>query len=247
VNFVGERVTVSVVDEGVGNGPVNVVLRDLTVVQESSLSIHDERLLVGGRRFLLVPTYRWCSRLDLGAADDRSVRGLVAVSREDMAARAPAGSLAWLLHEDAPVRCGFEIPCNQEIERGVQLLFGGREAEGVRRLCGTGIGLTPGGDDFLVGHLAARHVLAWLGIDRFVMPFAEFRRHTPQTTLLSGTALTMAAEGSFAAPVKALVEGLSRGDGAAVSAHGDRLLRMGATSGADLLTGMFCTLERALS
>jgi len=43
------------------------------------------------------------------------------------------------------------------------------------------------------------------------------------------------------------VEALAAGDADAVRVRGDRLLRLGSTSGADLTTGILRTLEEGLS
>jgi len=247
INFTCGNAVVSLVDRAVGDGPVNIVMRDLAATRTSSLTIRGEKLSLDGRCFRLAPVRRWTSHLNLEVVRGPRVRQLAAEACEETAARAPTRSLAWLLRREAPEPGGFESACCREISEGVHLLFRGKEQEGVTRLCGTGIGLTPSGDDFIVGHLAARHLLEGLGIGRFTLPFDQFHRFAAHTTFLSRAALILAAEGSFAAPVKGFVEALGAGDGEAVRVCGTRLLGMGSTSGADVLTGMLSTLEEGLS
>jgi hypothetical protein len=109
-------------------------------------------------------------------------------------------------------------------------------AEAADALVGFGEGLTPAGDDCLLGALAAIHRLApgWLAThaaerDRV----AEAARS--RTTDLARDFLLEALDGRFAEPVLAILTALS-GDEAAAAAG--RLLSMGATSGADTLCGI---------
>lgn len=109
-------------------------------------------------------------------------------------------------------------------------------ADAACRLIGFGEGLTPAGDDCVLGTLAAVHRLApaWLTshtdqCDRL----AEAAR--TGTTDLSREFLFEALDGRFAEPVLAL---LAAPSGDLARDAGRRLLAMGATSGADTLGGI---------
>lgn len=109
-------------------------------------------------------------------------------------------------------------------------------ADAACSLIGFGEGLTPAGDDCVLGALAAIHRLApgWLAAhagqrDRL----AEAARR--RTTDVARDFLLEALDGRFAEPVLALLTALS--DDLAGSAA-RRLLAMGATSGADTLCGI---------
>ncbi len=110
-----------------------------------------------------------------------------------------------------------------------------------RRLAGLGGGLTPAGDDFLVGAVHA----AWLthppreaALLSEVIAFAA----TPLTTRLSAAWLRAAARGEAAAPWHALVEALAACDETALLAAARRILSIGHTSGADALAGCVAAL-----
>jgi len=101
-------------------------------------------------------------------------------------------------------------------------------------LIGLGEGLTPAGDDCVVGALAAIHHLApgWLE-PHAVRAIAEAACH--RTTDVARDFLLEALAGRFAEPVLAV---LAAPSAARATDAARRLLAMGATSGADTLDGL---------
>ncbi|NLI22460.1 MAG: DUF2877 domain-containing protein [Clostridiales bacterium] len=109
-----------------------------------------------------------------------------------------------------------------------------------RRWLGLGPGLTPAFDDLCVGAMAARRALG----DRRAFPLPDLSR----TTEISARYLTLAAEGYFSEPLCDVVAALF-GNGDLGRSVG-RLASVGATSGADMLTGIrlaVCGLPAAAS
>jgi hypothetical protein len=116
-----------------------------------------------------------------------------------------------------------------------------------RSLVGLGPGLTPSGDDFLVGVFAALHVRQspgeWLSaICAEVMAGARER-----TNVISIAALEEAARGRVRESLQALVEALLIGNEASVHTGLARVLAIGSTSGRDMIAGVLCGLEAHLS
>ena len=115
----------------------------------------------------------------------------------------------------------------------------------VHRLVGWGEGLTPAGDDALVGLLAALPALAQTDANR-----AAFRRslsaavvaRVARTTDISAHYLRLAAHGDFNADVTRLTHALVGADesdaGAGLHEALETALGVGATSGADMVAGM---------
>ena len=101
-------------------------------------------------------------------------------------------------------------------------------------LLGLGEGLTPAGDDCLVGALAVLHAVGMLVGTPGLAP-AIARAAADRTTTVGREFVIDALAGRFSAPVLALVRARSAHE-AAVAAG--RLACLGATSGADILTGM---------
>ncbi len=107
-----------------------------------------------------------------------------------------------------------------------------RLREGTGRLAGLGAGLTPSGDDLLVGVM----LWAWLAhptpaaLGREIVAAAAGR-----TTVLSAAFLRAAARGECSDPWHALLETLATGQEITAATRG--ILAHGATSGADALAG----------
>jgi hypothetical protein len=153
--------------------------------------------------------------------------------------RGPLGFAADALPERAgaqALRSPTGARARQALARGIAAGDARAFADAACALIGFGEGLTPAGDDCVLGALAAVHRLApaWLAAhagqrDRL----AEAARS--RTTDLARDFLLEAFDGRFAEPVLALLTALSdesAGDAAR------RLLAMGATSGADTLCGI---------
>ena len=110
------------------------------------------------------------------------------------------------------------------------------------RLVGWGEGLTPAGDDFLVGLAGALHALRGGGALRraFVARVAAFlSAQRSRTTPFAAHALALAATGDFNGDVLRALDALrSEPDARAAERTLSDVLAVGATSGADMLTGM---------
>jgi hypothetical protein len=110
-------------------------------------------------------------------------------------------------------------------------------AEAAEQLAGLGPGLTPAGDDYLVGVMAA----LWLaGKAPLAQEIAQVA--IPRTTLLSGAFLKAAAQGHYVEGWQLLAGALLRGDEPAMAEACEKLYSWGATSGRAGLAGFAATL-----
>ncbi|MEZ4733147.1 MAG: DUF2877 domain-containing protein [Caldilineaceae bacterium] len=110
--------------------------------------------------------------------------------------------------------------------------------DGVTRLAGLGPGLTPAGDDFLVGLLAALHGYRRPMQEdqtRFCQRIAQTA--APLTTQLSAHWLHHAGQGDFGEAWHQLIIALNSGATDAITTAAHRILTTGATSGVDAMNG----------
>lgn len=112
------------------------------------------------------------------------------------------------------------------------------------RLCGRGPGLTPSGDDFLAGWLAAGWLLygpqpAFLANCRQITEIASQR-----TNILSQCWLAHAASGAVAYPIQQLLAALPTSDHERLEQTASSVLALGATSGHDLLQGILAAITQ---
>ena len=160
-----------------------------------------------------------------------------AVARAALAAAslAPAGGFGPLLRsldeEDGDLFRAAARPALRALLAAAQR--GDRRAAEVAAssLVGLGVGLTPSGDDVLVGFTAALTVAR----DTLAGPIARVAAGAGlRTTLIARTYLDHAARGEYAERVHHLIAAVADGDEALVA----RGMSWGATSGADLMLGI---------
>ncbi len=109
----------------------------------------------------------------------------------------------------------------------------------VKALVGLGEGLTPSGDDCLVGLLAVLHVTGFLPCCAGSPVHAQFCQCVRLgTSQLSGEFLRCAFEGHFAEPLVMLVRALWAPATAAWPAHAATLAAVGHSSGVDAMVGI---------
>ena len=193
---------------------------------------------------------RWSPRLAASAelADAAGARWKrrTAATRAVARARASAGGFGPLLREDVasgPDSCmDVARPALAALIDALEMGDRRRAAETATRLIGLGQGLTPSGDDVLVGIEAALHALAQptAGFVALATGGVEAR-----TTALAATLLRHAAAGEFAQRLHVLLATLLGSDDEAIPAAIDRAVAWGATSGTDCLLGVLVGLDVA--
>jgi hypothetical protein len=242
-NLINDRGQVlSVVVPAIGNGPFNVVVeRDeirfqAGVDSRSSVSIFPTRMVLGNMVINTGQAKVWSSQPEWRQLHSR--RELIALQLLDLD--------DWIQRRAQPASL-FQSMRTGKAERS-DLLEATAYATAVgdlemcraaaRHLSGLGQGLTPAGDDFMLGAMHA----AWI-----MHPIETARRISealagaafPLTTSLSAAWLMAAARGEAGAVWHDLFAALSRGEPPLTRNTIDRLLSGGYTSGADALSGFF--------
>ncbi len=129
---------------------------------------------------------------------------------------------------------------------GMQRLDAELAREGVRKLVGLGAGLTPTGDDVLVGLLAA----TWAHIETAPQRAAwmqaltgTVREQSHRTNDISRSYLVLAVEGQFSSSLAALARAICSGSSPeTVHEAAEVAFRTGHTSGLDAVTGLLAGL-----
>ncbi|MEO8628042.1 MAG: DUF2877 domain-containing protein [Betaproteobacteria bacterium] len=108
-------------------------------------------------------------------------------------------------------------------------------------IIGLGVGLTPSGDDLIVGYLAA--LWSQISLDATLQPLLEQLRApmqsmTTKTGAISRQFILDASEGEFSEPLVDLVRAIADGDDERVAITAARALRIGHSSGADAVLGL---------
>lgn len=115
-----------------------------------------------------------------------------------------------------------------------------------RGLVGLGPGLTPSGDDFLVGLFAVLRLPGGPCADGDDICLAVLCDLHERTNAISAAALRAAAQGQVRASLQALLHEMVAGDGVGLDRALARVLAIGSTSGADMAAGVAGGLEAQL-
>lgn len=244
---------------GVGGGLPNGILADLGP-DWRAIGLHPGMLVVASDAKIRVPDAgleieiaaapRWSPRLHASAeaAEASAARWSrrSAATRTVARARASAGGFGSLLREAVAHDPGGYLDVARPSLAGliVALEIGDRRcaAQAATRLIGLGPGLTPSGDDVLVGIEAALHALAQPTAGFLVLATGGVESGT---TELAATLLRHAAVGEFAERLHLLLAVLLGSDDEAIPAVIDRAVAWGATSGTDCLLGVLIGLDVA--
>jgi hypothetical protein len=141
-------------------------------------------------------------------------------------------------------------PFREVIETALETFRAGARPSELTAIVGVGSGLTPSGDDVLVGVLAGLDAAHWVG--RTIPGLREqivvaLGSSVSRTTRLSAQMLAAAAARLYAEPVLAVLETVAESDPppAVTEQAVAALLAVGHRSGADTLRGIVAALERA--
>lgn len=249
VNFRCEKQLVSVVDEEIGDGPLNIVIRDfdgqLTTREPAPLVITANTVMLGDNRFEFTDHDYYRSTVVLDGWEPRLFHHNLSVLADELRTASSPKSLAFLLdeHRTANFRPGFERAFTEQIRHGVDLMMNGHLLDGVRTLRGCGLGLTPSGDDFIAGLLIGLNLLQQLrGRDYQEIADGVFRI-AKAGNIFSNSFLDLARRGLLFGRMKELVLALIHESDEMVRKSAARLMAIGGSSGADLGTGFLLTVR----
>ena len=228
----GDEDIVAVVWPEVGNGPFHIVLAQPVAFDFARPGIaaqwQADVLTAGGLRISLARARRWNPRLESIRLPARSLAALQSCAQaSDLFRQRREGmdrnTLARLQMGGALMARGVQQEDDTALRKGVSLL------------AGLGPGLTPAGDDYLLGVLARLQLDAALpGIDLLTPSLNTAVRFT---TRLSRVWLRHAMQGQFDARWHALAAVLPGKEEKAICRAAEGILRVGASSGPQALAG----------
>jgi len=243
---------IALVAPEIDDGPLNIVLGNwpglLSGVQAGMpVAYVPSRLVLDGLRIELEAAHTWqpCPDWEMlrgrRAAIESSLSSLESLCLD----HDPDNVLLSLLGASSPVRGRTAMLAQRYCEAAGQLEAGWRGdkdalIEGGAALAGLGDGLTPAGDDFMVG-VALWAWLAHPSPERFCSTLATAA--APRTTTLSAAFLRAAACGQCSAAWHLLLAALAEGRSAEIGRAAREVLAHGASSGMDALIG-FLYLSR---
>lgn len=241
---------------GVDNAP-NTAILDIGGFDTADIAVNDqitgtdEKLSVGNRlEVLLTEASGWDRELPGYPAAVGVLRANLRLLRSHLAHVGEAGGMLARRGAVSEFDAAVTALLGQRATSLVQALSRADFACACRHaksMLGLGPGLTPSGDDFLVGLFAVLNIPAspchgWLGGGADVLDGAE-----RSTNAISLAALTQAADGRVRESIAALIEHLMYGAPQGLIAPLRRVLAIGSTSGSDIVAGILCGFELNIS
>lgn len=247
--------TITVTDVGEGGVPSGVGVVDMPDLRQHGVQRGDAAHLVSGRGVLIGPdsvfidltgAESWSSQLPL---PPRLVVRPIALDAAHAAAARHASA-----HGLGPLVCPsvgmtpVATRAAETIASALGALATGEPAQAAHAiipLIGLGEGLTPSGDDFIVGLVAVLTAGDHPAVTTFARTCAAAA--VGLTTIVGIDLLQHAAAGRFVERVHDLISALYHDDAAATRTACTSLLRMGSTSGMDTLVGVLAGMDLLLA
>lgn len=253
INLVNQDARVlSVVSIVVGNGPFSLLVgedgfRELVTVQ-SLVSIEQNSLVAGELSVDFSQASPWDPRPQWGSLTQsqfqtlkQSVRAGLLSAGQDQNFPRVFGSTSGIVPFNSPFSRTAALAVEQ-IRKGFQLADWKAVLQGAADLTGLGVGLTPAGDDFLVGMMHGLWARAADQVEELCAAIAQTA--IPRTNTLSAAWLEAASQGEAAQVWHDLLSALQANQINGVRAAVQTILRTGETSGVDALTGFYFILNQ---
>ncbi|MGB7873260.1 MAG: DUF2877 domain-containing protein [Anaerolineales bacterium] len=249
-NLINERREVlSIVTPQIGNGPFNLVIEDDILFSEtlparSLISIRSDQLDLGDLNISTDKARLWSPRPDWEMLHTRRDKILNRIT----SLRAPTGAMrrefGIASSQSTFLAMTLPLPNCQSLSLDFTSALANSDNSSApkqtSKLAGLGVGLTPAGDDFILGAILAVWIIH---PPEIASVLAEEIANTaaPLTTSLSAAWLKSAGKGEAGILWHEFFDALVSGDAASVQLKIVKLLSVGETSGSDALAGFLGT------
>jgi hypothetical protein len=248
VNFTNGEHLLSLVQKVVGAGPLNIVVEGGNLHGIRVIEIENHSVLLGDRRYDFDVDQVFHSGMDFGPVNIAIFRKNLSIFEKLIIQTSHPKSLAFVLDERRvkAFESGFERAFVKRITDGVQQIYDRDIISGVKMLQGCGFGLTPSGDDFIAGLLVGLNFIQKMFGSNLSALIAAVYEASIDSNIFSNAFLYLAKEGLLFEKLKKLILALIHGGEKEVYECTGSLFSVGGTSGADLATGFFMTVEAEL-
>jgi len=241
INFCDGRGIISFVTEKIGSGPNNIVFGTKAPIQwfrNTEVEIRAYSLHVGD---VVIPTSgipRFNSAVDV--PNLAMPKDGLKIFEQFLMDRAPARSLCCIFGatKETAFKTRFELAVIEAFKEAMENLTSGQIRNCIQKVQGLGWGLTPSGDDFIAGLLLGAHAFSKKSVSEIAAAI-DFSK----LTKLSAMFLRSAEMGNFSEPWLNLVSAIFSEDSERINTATQRILEIGASSGADMAVGIVASAK----
>ena len=244
VNYSFNNSLLSIVSKKIESGPINIVVDDIIQFLEDEIIIKSRRLLCSSFICNLEEHLKYNSEISRNVIADLKLETVINMLLPLLVESAPDLSLAFVFDESRKkyFKSSFERYFINRFSAGIERLRAGKAVECAEMINGLGFGLTPSGDDFIAGMLCALYLLQEITRREDLVSLREnICKAAESVNIISMNAMKMATNGRFGENFKNMVSALAQNDERKICEAVHNILNIGATSGADMLTGFLYT------
>ncbi len=247
VNFVNARDDIAFMTTDPDKmAAIGIYVKNAALSAFDSLHISKDSMVAGKEKIVRSSAAIYHSSLSYHETDAAVLKELIMEIPGKYATLFPPESMLFVLMPGKATGCkgGFDTHFANRACEAADCLLRGDFARATKLLKSSGRGLSPAGDDFIAGLLLGLHFNAFLSGKNLQGLADNIYQGALGTNLLVNAFLLQAKEGRCAALFKNFVLSLSQNK--QVPAGLKKLLAMGATSGADLLSGYIFSVKHNL-
>jgi hypothetical protein len=248
VNFFLGDSFVFLVNEGVGPGPLNIVIKGILPIAVKSLEIQDNCLFLNETKLFFETDKLYDPTVHLLDFNyDNFIQNLGFLERT-VNKLAPPLSLAFVLDSQrrSEFNSSFECEYIRRIDSGVNEILYGNILNGVKNIKGLGPGLTPAGDDFNCGMLIAMYLINLISRAKLQQSMNMIYKEAVGCNLFTNVFLLCALNGLMFYKFRELVNAVLYSNEITVNEKTISVLSVGQTSGADQTVGFLIGMKRFL-
>ena len=245
VNFINSDSIVFLVDKEIGGGPLSIVISGVNFDEVHALEVKQESVVLNRINLDFQEGLYYRSDIDFEQWDFNTFHKNLIIFEELLIQIAHPMSLAFLLDESRieNFRSGFERGFVDQITNGVKKINNGDIINGIKMLKGCGFGLTPSGDDFIAGLLIGLNLIHKLTGRESGDLIRNIYEVSKGENVFSNTFLRLARDGLLFERMKKLLSAiLYKGENEILRCI-EMIFSIGESSGADLCTGFFLTVQ----
>ena len=202
----------------------------------------NDGLRIGSAHFSIVGVRIWSPLVDWDDCPQDHVLASLPLIESELRFSAPPGSLDRFINKDPPSGKSevIQSAC-LSFQSGLINSDLGEIANSSRKLAGLGPGLTPAGDDFLLGSIFAMWIVDKVGLRKIIELIVS--EAAPNTTALSAAWLRAAKDGEAGIVWHWLFSSIANENHINVIRYSRQIAETGHTSGADALVGFVTTVK----
>jgi hypothetical protein len=249
VNFIAGDNLVSVVQEKIGGGPLNIVVKGIVTDSITSLEIYNHSIRLNDEEIFFDESKRYNPFLNFSTCSMHGFMDNLQYFEKILVELAPQNSLTSFFKDSIEImpQGSFQNVLKKKLNSGLNELYFGDIEKGVQMLKGVGIGLTPSGDDAIAGVLIALHLMTEFSGWDLRQTISKISEIAVSENKFTNSFVYCAARGMLFEKNKYLLQSLVSGQTEEIKQNVLRVLEIGHTSGADMAVGFLLIMKRMLT